>query len=60
MDFGPINVNMEGGMDYPFPPLIPVDQRFQRRRLPLQEYRGFQLVEQARSAQIVWGKRMTD
>lgn len=33
MDLGPINVNIEGGMDYPFPPLIPVDQHFERPRL---------------------------
>ncbi len=33
MDLGPINVNIEGGMDYPFPPLIPVDQHFERKRL---------------------------
>lgn len=29
MDLGVINVNIEGGLDYPFPPLIPVDQQFQ-------------------------------
>lgn len=33
MDLGPINVNIEGGMQYPFPSLIPVDQHFPRKRL---------------------------
>ncbi len=33
MDLGPINVNIEGGMEYPFPPLIPVHQHFPRVRL---------------------------
>ncbi|QDG75402.1 lactate racemase domain-containing protein [Labrenzia sp. PHM005] len=33
MDLGPIDVTIEGGMDYPFPPLIPVAQRFARPRL---------------------------
>ncbi len=33
MDLGPIKVNIEGGMHYPFPPLIPVDQHFDRPRL---------------------------
>ncbi len=30
MDLGNINVNIEGGLDYPFPPLIPVEQHFNR------------------------------
>lgn len=30
---GPIDVNIEGGFEYPFPPLIPVDQRFPRKCL---------------------------
>lgn len=33
MDLGPINVKIEGGLDYPFPPLTPVDQHFPRPRL---------------------------
>jgi hypothetical protein len=33
MELGPINVNIEGGMHYPFPPLTPVDQHFARKRL---------------------------
>ncbi len=33
MDLGPINVNIEGGMSYPLPPLIPVDQHFELKRL---------------------------
>lgn len=33
MDLGPIDVTIEGGMVYPFPPLIPVDQHFDRKRL---------------------------
>ena len=33
MDLGTINVNIEGGLDYPFPPLIPVDQQFDRVRV---------------------------
>lgn len=33
MDLGPINVNIEGGMEYPFPPLIPVHQHFARVRM---------------------------
>ncbi len=33
MDLGPIDVNIEGGMHYAFPPLIPVAQRFDRPRL---------------------------
>ena len=33
MDLGPINVNIEGGMEYPFPPLTPVHQHFPRVRL---------------------------
>ena len=33
MDIGTINVNIEGGADYPFPPLIPVDQHFGRERV---------------------------
>lgn len=33
MDLGPINVNIEGGMQYPFPPLTPVDQHFARKQL---------------------------
>ncbi len=33
MDFGLVNVNVEGGIDYPFPPLTPVDQHFARERL---------------------------
>jgi len=33
MEIGTINVVIEGGMDYPFPPLIPVDQSFSRQRI---------------------------
>lgn len=33
MELGPINVNIEGGMDYVLPPLIPVDQHFARQTL---------------------------
>lgn len=33
MDLGAINVTVEGGMDYPLPPLIPVDQHFERKQL---------------------------
>jgi|TARA_B110000091_G_scaffold89236_1_gene97875 hypothetical protein len=33
MDIGKIQVNIEGGLDYPFPPLIPVEQDFKRESL---------------------------
>lgn len=33
MDLGPINVNIEGGFSYAFPPLFPVDQHFARERV---------------------------
>ena len=33
MDIGKIEVNIEGGTDYPFPPLIPIDQHFGRERV---------------------------
>ena len=33
MDIGTINVNIEGGAVYPFPPLVPVDQHFGRERV---------------------------
>lgn len=33
MDIGPINVNIEGGAVYPFPPLVPIDQHFNRDRV---------------------------
>ena len=33
MDLGPINVNIEGGMHYPFPALTPVHQHFPRVQL---------------------------
>jgi hypothetical protein len=33
IDVGPIDVNIEGGFQYDFPPLIPVDQHFERKRL---------------------------
>lgn len=33
MQLGPIAVNIEGGMTYPFPPLIAVDQRFPCKQL---------------------------
>lgn len=33
MDIGTINVVIEGGLEYPFPPLIPIDQKFSRERV---------------------------
>ncbi len=33
MKIGPINVNVEGGLDFSLPPLIPVDQHFNREIL---------------------------
>ncbi len=33
MDIGTINVVIAGGIDYPFPPLIPVHQNFPRKRV---------------------------
>ena len=33
MKLGPINVNIDGGLTYPFPPLIPVEQHFERKTL---------------------------
>ena len=31
MEFSTVNVVIEGGMEYPFPPLIPIDQSFSRK-----------------------------
>lgn len=33
MKIEPITVNIEGGLDYPFPPLVPVDQHFKHETL---------------------------
>ena len=33
MDLGPIGVTIDGGLEYPFPPLVPVEQHFARARL---------------------------
>jgi hypothetical protein len=33
MEFSTVNVVIEGGMEYPFPPLIPIDQSFSRNRI---------------------------
>jgi hypothetical protein len=33
INLGPISVNIEGGMNYEIPPLVPVDQQFNRTRL---------------------------
>ena len=33
MEFSTVNVVIEGGMEYPFPPLIPIDQSFSRKRI---------------------------
>ena len=33
MKFGPIDVNIDGGLTYPFPSLIPVEQHFERQSL---------------------------
>ena len=33
MDIGTINVVIDGGLEYAFPPLIPIDQKFARKRI---------------------------
>lgn len=52
MDLGPIDVNIEGGLTYPFPPLISVQQHFARQSLDSIATTIHQQLEQIPAQQI--------